>query len=65
MRTVSLLRLRHVELTQSEVTQRNVSCVVEEDVLWFQITICASAVVCDRADNAGVPVYHIEAVKML
>lgn len=38
IRTVCLFRLRHVELAKSEIAQGNVACVVEENVLWFQIT---------------------------
>lgn len=38
-RTVGGLRLRHVELAESEVTERNVARVVEQDVLGLEITV--------------------------
>lgn len=36
--TISLVRLRHIEFTQSEIAESNMSCEIEHDVLWFQVS---------------------------
>ena len=36
---VRLVRVLHVELAQAEVTQRDVTSIVKQDVLGFQIAI--------------------------
>jgi hypothetical protein len=40
--TVGGILVRHVELAQTEITQCDMSGVIEQDVLWLQITITVS-----------------------
>ena len=37
--TVCAVLILHVELAETEVAKRNVSCVVKKNVLWFQVTV--------------------------
>lgn len=64
--TICLLRFRHVELAETKIAQRNMTRVIQEDVLWLQITMKDFELdLTYKSDSDHVPINNIETVQML
>lgn len=66
--TVGSIRLRHVELAQPEIAQSDMTSIVEQNILGFQVTIRRRVSNLDSLREAQVrnsPVDHVERMQML